>query len=173
MSGRRRAQPVDRELLGRVGFTDHAIERFAERAGLATAERRRVEPIVRDLLAREGRVVRRPPRWHRSSNAADGYLQAGEWLLFICRESRRRPGSYDVVTIVNNGERTTWSTALDRGLIFTPLPAPATTAPRRRVGWGRSIVLGLRMRRRSGRRIGRLAAIRRVHRERQRALDRR
>lgn len=142
----RRGQRIDRELLGRVGFTDHAIERFAERAGLDTAERRRIEPIVRDLLMREGRVVRRPPRWYRSSNAADGYLQAGEWLLFICRASRSRGGAYDVVTVVNNGERTTWSRALDRGLIFTPHPAPA---PRRRVGWLRRILLGiLRPRRR-------------------------
>ncbi|ADB52885.1 hypothetical protein [Conexibacter woesei] len=171
MSGRRRAQLVDRDVLGRVGFTDHAIERFAERAGLDTAQRRAVEPIARDLLMQEGRVVGTPPAWYRSSNTADGYLQTGDWLLFVCRASRRRASAYDVVTVLCNGDSTTWSRALDRRLIYTPPPLPAAPAPRRRrVGWAGSIVAGLRLRRERGG-IGRLEAIRQAHRERRHAAS--
>ncbi|HEY4280846.1 MAG TPA: hypothetical protein VGM91_21695 [Conexibacter sp.] len=167
----KRAQLIDRALLGHVGFTDHALERFAERAGIDGTERRAIEPVARDLLIQEGRQSRQPPSWYRSSNAADGYLQAGEWLLFICRVSRHRIGSYDVVTVVTNGERTTWARARDRGLIFTPPPLPATRAPRRqRAGWLASITGGLRQRRSSKAPIGRLAAITQAHHARRQAL---
>lgn len=166
-----RARLVDRKLLGTVGFTDHAIERFAERAGLDAAGRAGVEPIARDLLMQEGRAVASPPAWYRSSNAADGYLQAGEWMLFICRVSRRQPGGMDVVTVVSNGDRTPWAKARKRGLILTPPPlgqAPRRRAPR--VGWLRSIPAGLRLRRASAEPIGRFAAVRRARDERRRAV---
>ncbi|MDO8213650.1 hypothetical protein [Conexibacter sp. CPCC 206217] len=163
---------IDRKTLGRVGFTDHAIARFGERAGLSVAGRQGIEPIARDLLLQEGRVVARPPKWYRSSNAADAYMQAGEWLLFICRRSARQAGHFDVVTVVNNGDRTTWPLARDRGLIFTPPPPTAISAPpRKRAGLGKSIVAGLRLRRDSHKPIGRLAAILQVHQERRSALS--
>jgi hypothetical protein len=166
-----RAQLIDRGLLGHVGFTDHAIQRFAQRTGIDVVERGAVEPIARDLLVQEGRVVATPPRWYRSSNVADRYLQAGEWLLFICRRSRVRAGSYDVVTVVNNGDRTTWATARDRGLIFTPPPLRAARRPRRRrAGLFASIAAGLRLRRESAEPIGRFAAIARAHRDRRRTF---
>lgn len=112
---------VDLELLNRVGFTDHAIERFATRAGLATGSRHIVEPIIRDLLLQEGLVVAKRPHWARSHNTADLYLQLGEWMLFI---GRREPEShYAIVTVVNGPEDTTWREALRRGYIFTPPPS--------------------------------------------------
>ena len=60
--------------------------------------------VVRDLLRREGTVTTVRPSWSRSSNTADLYLQAGEWMLFILvkdpmapmavhlRHRRQRPG---------------------------------------------------------------------------------
>lgn len=161
-----RVRIVDRTLLGTVGFTDHAIERFAERAGLDVAGRAGVEPIARDLLMQEGRAVATPPSWYRSSNGADGYLQAGEWMLFICRTSRRRAGAFDVVTVVSNGDRTPWPKARRRGLILTP--PPLGPKPRRRpprVGWLRSVAAGLRLRRSGEVPIGRFAAVLRARRE--------
>jgi hypothetical protein len=167
-----RTRLVDPGLLQSIGFTNHAIERFAERAGLDTAERLRVEPIVRDLLVQEGRVVDRPPSWSRSRNEADRYLQVGEWLLLICRHDRRGGNRYDVVTIINNGNRMTWDKAIDRGLIFTPPPLPARPRRRRpRARWSTSIAAGLHARRTGdATRTGRLAAILRAHREQRRAL---
>lgn len=149
----RRIRPVDRRLLAVVGFTDHAIERFAERAGLDVADRRRVEPIARDLLLQEGSSSYEPPRWYRSSNAADGYLEAGSWMLFVLRASRRRPGAWDVVTVLSNGDGMTWPLARRRGLILTPPPLPARPPRRRRarVSWLGSVWVGLRERRRAPR----------------------
>ncbi|MDR9369929.1 hypothetical protein Q5424_12590, partial [Conexibacter sp. JD483] len=172
----RRVRPVEPRLLSVVGFTDHAIERFAERAGLDVADRRRVEPIARDLLLQEGSSSYDPPRWYRSSNAADGYLEAGEWMLFVLRTSRRRPGAWDVVTVLSNGDGTTWPVARRRGLILTPPPLPPRPRRRRvRVSWLGSVWAGLRARRRApaavapGSRVsadaapGRWASIRTAH----------
>lgn len=61
-------------LLERCGFTNHAIERFAARAGLRTTNRQIIEPLIRELLLREGTVVSERPRWARSRNRADLYL---------------------------------------------------------------------------------------------------
>lgn len=124
---------VDRRLLACLGFTDHAVARFAERAGLPAAGRRRLEPVMRDLLLQEGRIVPERPRWARSRNEADVYLQVGEWLLFVCRASSRRLGDLSVVTVLNGPQGTTWQRAFERGLVRTPPPA---RPPRReRVRW--------------------------------------
>jgi hypothetical protein len=119
------------ELLTRVGFTDHAIERFATRAGLATTIRRVVEPIIRELLLQEGLVVAERPHWARSRNAADLYLQLGEWMLFIGRGETRQAPPYAIVTVVNGPESTTWPEAVRRGYIFTR-PPPLVVDGRRR-----------------------------------------
>jgi hypothetical protein len=117
-----RPRPVVPELLEQIGFTDHALTRFAGRAGMATSSRALVEPIVRDLLLQEGLVVGARPHWAHSRNTADLYLQLGEWMLFIgCRQEQ--PGTpYAIVTVVNGPEENTWRTALRRGYIFTPPP---------------------------------------------------
>jgi hypothetical protein len=133
------ARLVDRQVVQSLDFTNHAIERFAERTGLPTADRRSVEPIVRDLLQVEGRIVDQRPGWGRSSNHADLYVQVGEWLLFLCqRETRPGRPPYAVVTVINNADMD-WRTARARGLVFTPVPLPHEQPPQRhRAKWGES-----------------------------------
>jgi hypothetical protein len=113
------------ELLDHLSFTDHAIDRFASRAGLATSSRRIIEPVICDLLLQEGLVVPERPHWARSRNTADLYLQLGEWMLFI--GCRRGPPSrdYAIVTVVNGPSENTWQSALRRQFIFTPPPVIA------------------------------------------------
>jgi hypothetical protein len=131
----RRSALVDRRLLAQLGITDHAVLRFAQRAGLPTTRRGAVEPLMRDLLAQEGRIVTAQPRWARSRNEADYYLQVGEWMLFLCRASRRRLGNLDVVTVINRREAPTWEAACERGLLGTPPPFDQPRPRRPRIGW--------------------------------------
>jgi hypothetical protein len=105
-----------------LGFSDHALVRFAERAGLAARDRPTLERLLRDLLVQEGRMVSTRPRWARSRNTADGYAQVGDWLLLICRHDVRRPGALTVVTVVNGPAGMTWERAWERGLLGTPPP---------------------------------------------------
>jgi hypothetical protein len=125
----RRVVRVDHQLLANVGFSDHAIERFASRAGLKTTARRVVEPLVRELLVREGMVVADRPPWARSRNTADLYLQLGEWMLFIAmRAGAASRRTFEVVTVVNGAEDTDWRKALRRGyIVSTPPPEIADT----------------------------------------------
>jgi len=109
-------------VLAGVGFTDHAIDRFAERAGLGTAARPRVEPVIQDLLLQEGFITTEQPRWARSQNTAECYLQLGDWMLFVLRADRRRPGCFTAVTVVNGPADNDWAMALRRGYILTPSP---------------------------------------------------
>jgi hypothetical protein len=127
---------VDDGLQGRLGFTDHAIARFGERAGLEARDRSTLEPVLRDLLTQEGRVVSRRPRWARSSNTADAYIQVGDWLLLICRHDLRRPGRLTVVTVVNGPQGTTWDRAVRRGLLGTPPPLALAKPKRPRLRLG-------------------------------------
>lgn len=113
-------------VLARVGFSRHALERFAARAGIPLTGYDTIEMLVRDLLAREGKVTTQRPVWSRSSNTADLYLQAGEWMLFILRRDRWLPWRYYCVTAVNGPEGNTWETALRRGYIHTPPPQSPT-----------------------------------------------
>jgi hypothetical protein len=131
----RRPALVDRQLLAQLGITDHAVQRFAQRAGLPTARRGAIEPLMRDLLAQEGRIVERQPRWARSRNEADVYLQVGEWMLFLCRASRRRLGNLEVVTVINSRAAPSWEAACERGLLGTPPPFAQPRPRRRRLGW--------------------------------------
>jgi hypothetical protein len=109
--------------LRRVGFSHHAIERFAERAGLSVRTRAAVEPIIRDLLRQEGLLSTQPPRWARTSDPGELYLQIGEWMAFILRRDARRVGHYTAVTAINGPPENTWTHALTRGYLATP-PAP-------------------------------------------------
>jgi hypothetical protein len=113
---------VDRALQARLGFSDHAIARFGQRAGLPFQDRMTLEPVLRDLLSQEGRMVSDRPAWARSRNTADAYVQVGDWLLLICRHDVRRPGQWTVVTVVNGPAGATWERAVARGLIGTPPP---------------------------------------------------
>ena len=119
------SESVAVELLDGIGFTDHAIERFAERAGLQTRSRPVIEPIVRELLLREGWLVAKRPAWARSRNRADIYLQLGEWMLFIgCRD--RRNGRHYAIVTVENRPGTTWRKANRRRYVRAAPPARAT-----------------------------------------------
>lgn len=155
-------------LLSQVGFTDHAIQRFAQRAGLAVTHRAVIEPIIRDLLAQEGLIAHHPPRWARSQHPADLHLQIGQWMLFICRHNPHHRGRYAAITAVNGPAGNTWTRALQRGYIATPPPIRLAPPPRRqRARWSESIRIGLRQHRHGGSaRDGLLAAITVVHRAR-------
>ena len=114
---------VTHQLLDHVGFSDHALERFAERAGLPYESRAVLEPVVRDLLLQEGLRVGRPPRWARLREPAPLYLQAGFWLLFVGRPNPRGgPDGRTITTVINASPDRTWAKALERGDIATPLP---------------------------------------------------
>ncbi|HEY5196520.1 MAG TPA: hypothetical protein VIJ51_05785 [Solirubrobacteraceae bacterium] len=150
-------EPVDQRRLAGIGFTDHAIERFAQRAGLETTSRARVEPVIRDLLLQEGVVTTGQPRWARSQNTAELYLQLGEWMLFVLRPDRQRPGGFTAVTVVNGPAGNDWATALRRGYVLTPPPPCYEALPPRQVGLARCIGFVL-AERRTGDRSGRLLA---------------
>ncbi len=155
-------------MTGSVGFTDHAIQRFAQRAGLTTTHRAVVEPIIRDLLAQEGLIAHRPPHWARSKHPGDLHLQIGQWMLLICRPNPRHHGRFDAVTAVNGPADNTWTAALQRGYIATPAPTRLARPPRREhARWSVSIRIGLRRRREHpSPTVGLISTIMAVHRDR-------
>jgi hypothetical protein len=121
---------VDRRTLAGIGFSDDAIERFAERAGLDTTSRARIEPAIRDLLPQEGVVTTQQPRWARSQNTAELYLQLGDWMLFVLRPDRQRSGCFTAVTVVNGPADDDWAAALRCGYVLTPPPRYQALPPR-------------------------------------------
>jgi hypothetical protein len=160
--------PVAAPLLTHVGFTDHALARFASRAGLAVSRRSVIEPIVRDLLLLEGRVVTERPRWARSHNVADLYLQLGDWMLFIgCREASPGPQRYAIVTALAGAAGTTWQVALKRGYVRTPAPPPLTRGRPPRVSLIGSVLTAIRARSAGDRHKPLTGAVRTTHRTRQ------
>lgn len=78
------ARLVDPRVLAHFGFTDHALERFAQRVGIHGDLRRDIEPILRDLLV-DGTWAAQPPHWARTSKPADTYLQIGTWMGLLGR----------------------------------------------------------------------------------------
>ena len=111
-------------VLAHVRFTKHAIEQFATRVGVPLTSYSHVERLIRELLRHEGRVTTERPFWSRSSDMADLYLQAGDWMLFILLRDRWLPWRYTCVTAVNGPQENTWEHALRRGYIHTPPGAP-------------------------------------------------
>jgi hypothetical protein len=111
-------------VLAHVRFSQHAIEQFATRAGVPLTSYGHVELLIRELLRREGKVTTERPFWSRSSNIADLYLQAGEWMLFILLRDRWLPWRYTCVTAVNGPQENSWENALRRGYIRTPPGTP-------------------------------------------------
>lgn len=153
---------VDEQLLALVQFSDHALERFAERAGLPRGDRASLEAIARDLLLQEGLRVPRPPRWAHV-RAAPFYLQAGSWLLFIGRPCpRRRDGRKEITTVISARNRS-WAAALSHGDIATPSPLRVPAPTGQHVALRQSVAAAL------GRRyspLGFLRAVAAIHRER-------
>jgi hypothetical protein len=119
-----RGRLADSSLLDRVAFSDHAIERFAQRAGLRFTSRHAVEPIARALLATEGWLVPHRPPWARSRRRGEVYLQAGDWMLFIAaQDPMADEGHYLVMTAINRPIDATWRDACRRGHIKArPIP---------------------------------------------------
>lgn len=114
---------VEEQLLASVAFSDHALQRFAERTGIAERQPAAIEETIRDLLLQEGLRVPRAPRWAHV-RTAPFYLQAGDYLLFTGRPGRRAGSrSHTITTVVANGEQT-WAQALAHGDIATPPPRP-------------------------------------------------
>lgn len=107
-----------------VGLTDHALERFAERAQPPAVDEAYLRAALRDLVWCEGRIVRQRPHWSRSDRPAALYLQINDFLLLVLENDQRRPGRYTCVTIVNGMRDKTWRLALDRHWVFLPPPPP-------------------------------------------------
>jgi hypothetical protein len=152
--------PIGRGLLARVGFTNHAIARFAERAALGSTNRRVIEPILRELLLDEGRVMPARPVWAASRHEADLFLQLGDWMLLVGCRDRVRADRYAIVTVINGSGSYNWRTASRHGLISAPPPMPGGPP---RPSLAVSIAHGLTDRRPGE---GRLAAVGRTHRAR-------
>jgi hypothetical protein len=112
---------VDEQLLAAIGISDHALERFAQRAGQPHGSRRQLEAVVRDLLLQEGLRVPGPPGWAHVRRAPF-YLQAGDWLLFTARPNARSAARCRTITTVIAREDLAWAPALERGWIATPPP---------------------------------------------------
>ncbi len=158
------ARLVDPRVLDRFGFTDHALARFAERAGIHGDLRLDIQPILRDLLLTEGTWTGQASNWARSSKPADTYLQIGTWMCLLARaDTYCGRGHYSIVTVVNGPDRNDWATALKRGYIHLPPPPPRFRDSRPRVTWRDSFRIA---RQRPDASIGTLRLFLQVHRDR-------
>lgn len=136
--------------LAMIGFSDHAIERFAQRAGVTPTRRAIVEPLIHDLLLLEGMLTTSAPRWALSRNRAPLYLQLGDWMLFILRPDARHPSRFVAVTVINRPTDNDWVTALRRGHIGAPPPPRLHPLPSGRVDWRDWLRDGLNLSRQDG-----------------------
>lgn len=101
----------------RIGWTDHALERFCERAGVPERPRAELEAQLRRLVAADGSVVHDRPAWADSRNEADLFVQIGGWLLVVLvRGERGRPDQYSAVTVLGREGWASWPAARARGL---------------------------------------------------------
>jgi hypothetical protein len=101
----------------RIGWSDHALERFCERAGVPARPRPELEAQLRRLVARDGSVVPDRPRWADSRNDADLFVQIGGWLLVVLmRDDRRGEDAFTAVTILGREGWASWPAAHARGL---------------------------------------------------------
>ncbi|MEV4421676.1 hypothetical protein AB0L40_17090 [Patulibacter sp. NPDC049589] len=101
----------------RIGWSDHALERFCERAGVPERPRAQLEAELKRLVARDGSVVPDRPRWADSRNEADLFVQIGGWLLVVLmRDERGREGTYTAVTVLGREGWADWPAAHARGL---------------------------------------------------------
>ncbi len=155
---------VDRRVLAHFGFTDHALARFAQRAGIHGDSRRDIEPILRDLLLIEGTWTAQPPHWALSRKPADTYLQIGTWMCLLGRsDTYRGRGHYSIVTAINGPAHNDWANALKHGYIHLPPPPPRFEPSRPRVTWRDSLQIA---RQRPEANTGTLQLLLQVHRRR-------
>jgi hypothetical protein len=120
---------VDDKLLSSIGITDHAVERFVERAQPGRGAAGREEEILRMCMRREGRVTHTRPKWspsNRSPEPEEWYLQIGEFLLCVMARDDMHDNRWTAVTVVNGARSKTWSKALERGWTQIPLPGAST-----------------------------------------------
>jgi hypothetical protein len=114
----------------RIGFSEHALERFCERGGVPARPRPELERALRALVARDGRVVHDRPRWADSRRDADVFVQVGGWLLLVLmRDPRRGDEAYTAVTVLGREGITSWPAAHRHGL--TRVRPPRWARPRR------------------------------------------
>ena len=141
-------QLVDEALLSTIGVTRHALERFVDRAVPGPGAAGDEEAILRDCMLLEGRVTYERPRWSKSSNEADWYVQVGEFLLCIVVWDSHY-ARWAVPTVVNGASWKTWTAALERGWTQIPLPPVLESpAPPRRLGVFASLRVAQELRRR-------------------------
>lgn len=158
------ARLVDRRILVHFGFTDHALERFAQRASIHGDPRRDVEPILRDLLLIEGTWTAQPPHWARTRKPADTYLQIGTWMCLLGRaDPYRGRGYYFIVTVINGPAHNDWTTALKRGYIHLPPPPRRDPPTRSRPAWRDSLRIARQQREAAS--TGMLRLLLKVHRD--------
>lgn len=101
----------------RIGWTDHALERFCERAGVPRRSRPELEAQLRRLVARDGSVVHDRPPWADSRNEADLFVQIGGWLLVVLmRDERGDEHAFTAVTVLGREGWANWPAAHARGL---------------------------------------------------------
>jgi hypothetical protein len=114
----------------RIGYSDHALERFCERGGVPVRSRTELEGALRALVARDGRVVLDRPRWATSRRDADVFVQVGGWLLLVLmRDPRRGDEAFTAVTVLGREGVTSWPAAHEHGL--TRVRPPRWARPRR------------------------------------------
>jgi hypothetical protein len=123
------------------GITDHARQRFAQRAAGDGAGFGTYDDFLRVLIAEDGRQVVERPRWALSRRAASMFVQVGDWLLIVCEPGRRR-GEWSIVTVLARdagarGSGMDWREAIARrATAFQPShlvanPGPLPSRPRR------------------------------------------
>jgi hypothetical protein len=127
--GRTAAPAVETRRL-RIGYSDHALQRFCERGGVPARSRAELEGALRALVARDGRVVHDRPRWAHSRRDADVFVQVGGWLLLVLmRDPRRGEDAFTAVTVLGREGITSWPSAHQHRL--TRVRPPRWARPRR------------------------------------------
>lgn len=130
MSRGRTAAPAAETLRLRIGYSDHALQRFCERGGVPARPRVELEGALRALVARDGRVVHDRPRWADSRRDADVFVQIGGWLLLVLMcDPRRGDEAFTAVTVLGREGITSWPAAHEHGL--TRVRPPRWARPRR------------------------------------------
>jgi len=110
-----------------VGFTDHAIDRFVERAGVAGPQAVCRQELS-TLCASAGVVQQQRPEWSGLLDDAPAYLVVLDWLCCPLRPGLHG-ATWDATTLVCRSDATWWEAyragwipALPNGLQLWPEP---------------------------------------------------